>query len=544
MKADDELRSVRIEVESTGGVAPDVPVAIAPEAPSRWPALVGVLVLALLGVAFVALRPASDEAADGTVREQPAPATTSAPTTEVPSTSLPVPATIVLDSFDGETLFVDEPLMAIQVVSPRRIEQIAGVGDGFVALADVEPTVAPQLLASFDGINWFEIETQRFGEDVAVAEPADWFSIIETDEGLAILGSSVAESGRLDVLTSDFGQGWRDLEGLGPVEDEDRRVVPVAIAGDRIVALELFDALELETFLGQNPEVRVPRVCSGLAAGPTEFSLSNCPQFGIDADSFAPVPEVVREPDCAALTADAADTANAATPGFSLLQLELDSATDGTAIELPSASFVNGDFFPTFTDLGSGRVAVFDGGNEAFRRCDGSGVFERRQPGVALVDVQQNRTFRYAAPDEVAGDIPALDRQILGEVQLLPDRSHLVLSIRGTLWAIDTMSGRWTRLTDTVDDLGPEAPFAPRFAATSAGDRFLRIANGSLAIFELIANEDATIRATATVVPISADAAEFVTAGFGTFLHATDELIFYTDGITVWRLEIPAAARN
>lgn len=530
---EDELRSVRIEVEEGAQAVTDVPDVVASGFPTRWPVVAGAVALVILGGIVLMLRPTGDEAADGTVREVPTTTTTTTVLDEQENPS----STVVPDELVRGTRLIDEPVTSARVVSSRQIEQIVSIGDGFLALPDVESNVVPQMLASLDGLNWFEIETQRFGEDVDSASPSDWFSLLEDGDGVAIVGSRPNESGTLEVLRSNFGQTWNSIDDLGPVESPDRLVVPVAVSDDRVIALELFDALELETSSGQSVEVRIPRVCSDLAAGPVEFSLSNCPEFGIEADAFAPPPQVVATPDCDALTSENG------TAGFGLLQLEL--VEGSPAVELPTASFVSGDFFPSFTDLGSGRVAVFDEGNSAFERCDGSGVFDAHAPGVVIVDVEQNRTFGYPAPAEVAVDIRTrFDKQVLGEVQLLEDRTHVVLSIRGTLWGIDTLTGRWTMLTDSVGDLGFQTPFAPQFAATAGGDRFLRIANNNLAIFEVEVFGDEMIRATATVVPISRDSAEAVISGFGSVLHATDDLIFYTDGITVWRLQIPAVARN
>ena len=533
--ANDELRSVRIEVEAAEAPDAHVPDVVGQPSSRGGIGIVAALAVVVLGVVLFMLRPAGDQAADGTVREVPT--TTTAATTTTSSEPESAPSTVASPALIPGTRLIDEPVTSVRVDSPRQIEQIVSLGDGFVALPDVESTVVPQMLASLDGLNWFEIETQRFGEDADSAAPSDWFSLLVENEGLAVIGSGVTESGSLDVLTSSFGQTWRAVSDLGPVENLDRRVVPVAIADERIVALELFEALELEAPLGQVAEVRVPLVCSDLAAGPFEFSLSNCPQFGIDADSFIPEPPVARVPDCATLTPENG------TPGFALLQLE---RTEGSpAVELPTVPFVSGDFFPNLTDLGSGRVGVFDVGNAAFERCDGSGVVDFRAPGVVIVDVEQNLSVSYPAPDELADDIQSLfDNQILGEVQVFDDRMHLVVSIRGALWAIDAETGRWSELTDSLGGVGSLVTFNPEAAASTGGDRFYRVGDGAVRIFELVEDGNDTIRAAVTMVPIAAGAADAVTAGFGSILHATNELIFYTDGITVWRLEIPAAARG
>ncbi len=534
----DELASVRIEVEATGGAlhAPDVLVTTE-EKPSKWLLVIaGAAVIVVLAVAFFGVRPAGDEAADGTIREVPV-QPTSTPTPTSIAEQQPSPTIVNDENRRRDSVVVDEPAISVRVASPRRIEQIVSTSGGFVALPDVESTVVPQILFSSNGLSWLEIETQRV-ETSNADEPADWFSLLVGDDGLTVLGSSVQRAGALDVLTSPFGQTWELVADLGPVDDPGRRVVPVASFGDRIVALELFEELELEPFLGQFVETRNLGVCSAYEAGPDNFSLSDCADFSVASDPPISQRVEVVEPDCDAVAV------SGGRPGFALLQLELDGATG--ARELPTVSFVSGDFFPRFGMLSSGRVGVFDVGNSAFPRCDGSGVFRARDAGVVVVDVEQNRTFGYPAPDEVAIDIrDRFDKEILGEVQLFGDRTHLVVSVRGSIWAIDTLSGEWTMLTEGVRAAGFQTPFAPEFApsADDAG-RFFQVANGAITIVELGVGEGAMLRAVETIVPIANDAADQVRLGFGSILHATNEFIFYTDGITIWRLEIPVEATS
>lgn len=537
--ANSDLRSVRIEVGTVSESVTGAPEPFDNPSFSRWPLVVGLVAVAVLALAVVFARPEGDQAADGTERL--------APTTTIPELSEPGVedgATTTSEPEEGliepATILVDDPVASVRVESPRRIDQIVSINDGFLALPDVQSSEVPQVLGSIDGLDWVEVETSRIDETPESGTPFDWFSLLAGEGGLTMLGSPDPGAGQLEVFTSQDGVLWQPLEGLGPVTDIDRRVVPVVVGPDSIVGLELFDSLELGPLSSQLIEPREPGVCSAYQAGAVEFTLSECADFSVSRNrgSFeAPNATAV---ECAAVKADGG------TPGFGLIDIDLSTSASGQdPIEGPTVFFAAGDFFPRSTDLGGGRIGVLDVGNDDVVLCDGPATLRSRGAGVVVVDAEADRTFGYPAPDALVSDVEnRFDNQVLGEVHLTNDRSHLVVAIGGAMWAIDTLSGEWTVLTERLDDLGFQAPFNPKFAASSSGDRFYRVANNSVAVFELSIDEDGVPRATTTIAPLATDSAEAVISGFGSIMHATDEVMFYTDGITVWHLELPEAVRG
>ena len=562
MGGEDQSRSVRIEVELDNGVATDAPDVLSPSGPPRWPIIAGLVLVVVLAGAFLTLRPTGDQAADGTQRIAPAPTTVPPPTTTPATTTTTVPV--------EEPLEVASALAAVEELgaetAPLRIEgarflsQIVSTEGGFIALPRALPSETPLLLGSVDGLTWVEIETTRQRPDDA-PELVEWFQLLPAPSGLALVGSQSTNTAVLEVATSESGAVWRTVEELGPINDGDRRVVPFAALDDSFLSLEISDKVALQDVLRLDDlttviEVLPASLCSAFGAGPDEgFTLSDCAEFSItgqeppaaepDDSGQLPGPDElsggpgldnggVSFAEC--FTVATATT----TSGFEVLE----SPSTGSAGEdVESFAFAGNGSFPVVTSLANGRAAVIDTGTVGLdATCDAAGGALRREPGVVVLDFVDGRAFSYEAPLELR---PVLtDRtlespiDILGEFAVTGSRSHLFVNVDSSLWSIDTGTGQWTELFDaTEDDVR-----APRslFALSDSGTRLYRVAFSQLEYVDLSANSDGSLSFAGSVSTIVTDDIQRVTRFEGGVIrHATDEIIFYSDGSQIWRLPVP-----
>ena len=120
---------------------------------------------------------------------------------------------------------------------------------------------------------------------------------------------------------------------------------------------------------------------------------------------------------------------------------------------------------------------------------------------------------------------------------MLDDRTHVVMSIGGALWVVDTLSGEWFAMSDRFLDV--ETQLNRQFAAVPGTARFYRVGNDEVTSFELAEADDGTLRTVVTVAPITGETSDSLRIGSGSIMHATDQEIFYTDGLTIWRLALP-----
>ena len=183
--ANSDLRSVRIEVGTVSESVTGAPEPVDDPSFSRWLLVVGLVAVAVLALAVVFARPEGDQAADGTERL--------APTTTIPELSEPGVEDETTTTSEPEegliepaTILVDDPVTSVRVESPRRIDQIVSINDGFLALPDVQSSEVPQVLGSIDGLDWVEVETSRIDETPESGTPFDWFSLL-AGEGLSLI---------------------------------------------------------------------------------------------------------------------------------------------------------------------------------------------------------------------------------------------------------------------------------------------------------------------------------------------------------------------
>lgn len=488
---DEELRSVRIETESAVIGSVDVPSAIG-GAPPRWTFPLGAVAIVATIVMVLLLRPEGGTAADGTQRAAPTTTTTSTTTTTIESIaqatssngseSVALPAPIAIP-----------PVTAREVDSPLPLNQIVLRDGGFLALANSSLSSAPPLLRSADGRTWTEATTTTSG---VPAGQIEWRGFIKSVDGHALAGRRAADLAAVltNVFVSQNGESWDLLPTLPEFTGDDFGLTPFMVGNESVIAIGELSAVEASLPVG--------------AEGMVVEATVNC-AAGLEGSRL------------------------------STQELRfLGTAPD----EVQSGGFFafNGSLGPRFFALDGFRVGVVDRGSATIVLCDDGRVLPSRGPGLVIIDGVTGENLRFPAPSDLADDLReqrTLD--ILGEVQLIENRTHLIVPLDGVLWAIDEVTSEWIALSNGIGDLGFQTPFSAQWAAADTPGRFYALANDSVTIFDIKSGSSGELVATARVAPIVSDSQEQIVSGFGRVLHANDDLIFYDDGQTVWRVALP-----
>ena len=240
MTSNDDLRSVRIEVE--GAIAPvdaDAPEldVVVPAATPKWVAALALLVVAAVGAALVVLQPDRDETADDQAPSEPA---------------------IVEDVNDGsddqtEIVSADEDgadevrviergaLTPVNLNLEWSADSIVASDEGFLALqGDVSAGATPPMFRSVDGREWVRSDTSVVLPDGSEVLPDgdgrlfDWSALSRTDVGFAIVARPL-NGFTTSVFTSEDGSTWQEVQGFGSVNDSSTR--PVFVDGDSVIGM-------------------------------------------------------------------------------------------------------------------------------------------------------------------------------------------------------------------------------------------------------------------------------------------------------------------
>ena len=555
MSAHDELRSVRIEVEtaSSGNDAPQIE---KPEQPNRRLGALGILAALVLGVAFFVLRPAGDEAADGTVRETP-PAT--APGDSSPSTTGATSTTTVPDDAE-EGIDQTELSLLLEAVEPGgRIEPVAidtgdsfidivNIDGGFLALANVVATEEPPVFGSVDGLDWVEIEVAPFNADDP--QPVQWRQLVSADDGVAAIGFVAADFGSIDgervqfeVATSQDGFLWQSAQPSNAPRSGDGVALPITVLDSSVVSIEtsnevlLEDILRFDEVLDVNSTIAATIERCGAYSGDLEdFTISQCRDFSIVSESAIDLASGDDELDNSspAFGRCVAQASEVTTPGFTLFGPA--SVSDDLQ---GSFAFAGTGLFPEFGQLADGRVAVVDrGALGVVSSCDAAGGLYRRDGGVVLVDFEAGQALAIRVPAElqaIFGDSTPV--QFLGEFPVDDVRSHLFLVVDRDLWSIDTQNGRWTLLTP--DFVASTGFGRSQFILSNSGTRLYRIDLDGLTAIDISSDDRGLLSFEVANWRISTEELLIGDARDGSFLHASDEFVFLFDGTATWRLAVP-----
>ena len=493
----------------------------------NWPVLIGLVALIAIAVAFVALRPDANEAADGTERVAP---TTSVPnsTTEqstettVVSPAESAPELLLADSIANSVLSGD----AVFAVRADLGEQAFGVqdvvqtNDGFLALAPTESVERPMLFRSDDGVSWIPIEvsiSNERGADLASLTPVELFSV---GGQLGLLAQPLGDSEvSSEVLVSSDGARWEVPENTG-IEFSGPQAL--ALLDDAILTVEVLgrpldEVLATHTDLpldgvsicgaGRQPSSQDPRLdlfnCA--AEGSASFLLGEQNIVGdVPADAVL---------DCVAAHGRSQSGLRSVFRSLGLGE----QAESGFG---PSTSVWN--FVFEFANLRNGDLAIYNRGGFDDESC--VGVVDLAEaastPSIVVLGADGVREEIFELP------VDARFVEILGDGQLAADgASHLLVTLDRNVWGLNTSSGEWTRLTanDTGRSFG-------EFIASESGNRFYEIATEGLIVSDLFETDDGALLVSTQALPIERDNPTTVPAFLGsTLLFANDDEIFITD---------------
>ena len=289
---DDERRSVRIELEDGAAPAPNAPMvetdlggADGPNGgggSSTWAIVLAILIVGVVGAGVLTLRPAGDEAADGTERQ--------APTT----TTDPQSATGAGEGVDDageqgigeateEALNAEPSIVATPLVTGASLSQVVAADIGYIALGQ-NGGAQPTVLRSVDGEDWFDVETTASIDGQLNAERLQWFNFLRFGDSLVVTGLAETPDVLPDrtVFVSDSGAEWVELDLVGSSGDGLLNFFPFNFVGDSVFGIQLGGSSIIDEFLSSTTTFEVPEagVCDVIVRpeqpGEVRYEVIDC----------------------------------------------------------------------------------------------------------------------------------------------------------------------------------------------------------------------------------------------------------------------------
>ena len=451
----DDLRSVRVEVDvPLGGPTGDAP-ELEPreDRGTRIGLLIaGVIAVALIVGAFGFARPATNEAADGTLR---------APTTTVPD-QIDADA----DAREEDEAARDEvprssqlsepgPFIAVRAAAPLGLSSIVRTAEGFLGVAPNEVGRDP-VYFSRNGIDWDPMGSPIGSADDLELDRMRWTRLENARGGLALTGTPGQRS-ETEIFVSSDGGVWNRLRlsdfaaaGVTPVFGFDNTVIGVGIG----------EVQPVDELLRSHTDIAVaaPGICAlFLSRGEVPgFDLVECDRpnrvklAAANALQTIPYADVVScivslsvsETDGFPLVFAKSSSLWAVDSGGPLV---IGDASGGTRRLGEANTTWNLEGDPVA--LSDRRIAFVDGGFEHDGSCAGAiDLPTARDRAVVVVDVDTGAEQRFEIPDRVATLGAAT---ILGEIGT-GDARHVLVEVDGGLEALHAETGRWLRLGRSV----------------------------------------------------------------------------------------------
>ena len=429
MVGNDELRSVRIEVDDAlaGAEAPSV--LGQPTGGPKWPVIIGVLALLAIGLAFVVLRPESNQAADGTERVAPTTTTAPAATTEPPSepaTSEPASRAPEIVVADAIVPVLGDALIATQTNLVTKPIRVVETDTGFLALHLRSAAAGPSLLSSDDGVSWTPVATS-----IESPEGLDLNSLVSSDliampNQLALLAFTLDEpEGSNEVFFSSDGVEWTAVDTSA-----------VRAQGQDVVT-----ATDTSLITTESRGDAVTEILTEILSSPIDGAISECLARITSSD-----------------------------PG------ELVSFRSVDLVDQSETHFGSPD---SIWNLGSrvevlsgGRLGFFDTGSTS-GLCEGAPELPDDQaPAIVVLEADGETERVFELPVEGRPSV-----QILGETDFgTDDPAQLLVLFDGALWALNPALGEWTFFVDGLSD---------RLALSESGNRIYMLGRSFVTIFEL-----------------------------------------------------------
>ena len=542
--ANDDLRSVRIEVEDASDSAVEAPRGDDQlNRLSRWPiATVAILVVGLVTALFV-LSPDGDEAADGT--ERTAPTTT---TPDVGSTTDDASALdeSVVNEAEPEPEQVSVPVLPADPVVPVEADailtfgQILETSDGFIAMVAEQTLDRPRLARSSDGLEWDDIDTTVTLTSGEGAEGLNWIRLFETNNGFEILVSTDGPQFDTEIASSTDAVSWTlgsDPASalLGPFGE------PISVNDDSINAVR-FELQPIEQVLQEFTDVRFigPGVCQVRRTPAAEvqlelFSCTDGERQLLNASNVVAGADAEGVIDCVSSLGNLVE-------GPTVSFVEVDRIAGVSRALGGESSRWSPTSFPTALRLGG--IAFIDAGIRGSEICEPFIALDPpRGPSIVILDAEVGREGIFALPVELdngSGSGSLFGVEVVGETREFADRSpHLLVTIGQQLWSLNTTWGEWTLVYDTTEDaVGSRLG---SLTLSTDGNRLYHPTSEGLRIIELDENADGVLVATARLAPLDAPI-NFAPESFhfSDLNHASNDLVLLTDSSgRLWSIEVP-----
>ena len=530
---DDELSSVRVEVDGAAFAGPDAPeVAGSSGGGSKFVLVLAVLTVAAVVAAVVALRPGSDEAADGT--ERSVPTSTVAPEEAADSGGIEVEE-------EAEEAELNE-VIPILVDSGSGILQIVPAGVGYLGLAGDQTAPTPRVLRSFDGQDWFDLESTVVTPDGPNFTEANWFNLLAFEEGFLLTQVDFIDQviPEMTAYVSDDGGEWVELVLSGDTAPSffATNASSSAIFGGSLGRDPVIEAFFIEHTTLEIPENGVCEIAPQVFGDsqPRMFDVFDCTGEQVAVvDASVIRPELVANDVLACIEIVGLVSGGSA---FQLVRQDLDG-------EFASYGPINIFTFPS--DLADGAIAMVDWGNPFIDEqgpCEDFLPLAPEGPAILVADKISNELQRFDLPSErftFPGETTTLSPEqtlsIVGEVNVGEER-ELVVQLGEALSALNLDTGAWSNELTSLS-LPRSDGFDQQVVLSESGTRAYAIADSLLLTFDFIAGVDGELQVIETTMPISLTEGPGSGVNFTDPLYADDELLFISNGDQTWAIETP-----
>ena len=490
---DEELRTVRVEVLGAPSGDLEIPeVTAQSNGGSKWPHVLGVLILVGLGALLFGLRPDGDEAADGTARESPPTTVIDTPgvtqATEQPEDGDADP-TLATDDRAGEQRSVESARLSpveIQALISTTVSDLEAGSSvessihliererGFLALARSASLDQPD--GRIGPITWRPVDATRRSNVSSTDLPRFWSrELVQLGGQMIVLADRWERGETTRTLVSEEGLDWFEWD-------------PSFASTDNEEALLLLDGVMVTVELRSET-----------------FDGGNCSVFrAVDLD-----------------TGTITELGQNVTPPLSappIWNLSIDAE---------------------YEVLRSGGFAFHHRGAEGDQECSDSA--ERSAPSQQAVVVFQPVVNR--GDGSVSGaelifplPIPATNVEVLGATSTFVDRGpYLITVLDGQLWSVNMTWGEWTQLAVGGASGGGQ------YALSETGDRIYQFNDDGIVIFDQLVSTDLRLSGTRREFPLIASD-PFSFSVDDAVVYADDDVMLLSDQVgRLWEIDLPTS---
>lgn len=515
MATNDDLRSVRVEVETIENLDPTetAPVVAANQSAGRGPMLVVVIVLGGLLAALVWLNsgadaaavdePSAEEVAEIEERDPPETAddvddVASQPGAEITIVAIPDSSSASLDVQPTDLAAFPNPILFNGEILSHNDSQ---------ALRSTPP-----VLVSADGELLRDLETSVLVDGSQNSVDYFWSAVWSVGDGLA--ASATDADGVRSSFVSRDGREWVRV-GF-PADGETNRwfFEPRALANDTVVGLTLSSSDALAAFVEEHTTAEdVEGACF----------IGSRAVLSCDESTEWPFTEAtIDSPAGSEAVFSCLNLLSVLGPRFSLTTVSLgDAPLDG----LDQRIYIGADL-PL--SLSGGRMAGIDTLNffGDTTACDGLASIEQVDPARFYVFEPLEQTVQRA---ELHPALNPESTELIGEIAV-GTSSYFLFLYAFDLWALELASGQWS----IIDDIAT----APQYVLSESGQRGYFFDQNDLHILDFVTDDDAEIGFAVVETVIYVDVPTMTPAP-SSIRHASDDQVIFNSLGSTWLVNIP-----